>query len=306
MFHESLAFLLICLGAGLAVKKWQLLPNDTFKKVNKFILYFTIPAITLEKISQIDLRLEYLAPTISGWGLFILAGIFFGILKHFYKWDKKTWAALTLGCGLGNTSFVGYPVTQLIYGEQGLQYAIFVDQPGTFACLSTLGIALAAYASGGQLTFKSMAWRLITFPAFTCFFIALIIPSDLFRQNIFGDILILKVLRYIGSWTNPLAFLSIGMQFSFSFSEINTRQFGWGLAYKLLLGPLVFWLVFFLLGLEGMIYDVSVLELAMPPMITAFIIATEYNLSPKLSASLVNYGLPASALTLYLWGIFLK
>ncbi|MCO5234138.1 MAG: AEC family transporter [Chitinophagales bacterium] len=306
MFQETLAFLLLCLSAGFIIKQRHLLPEDAFKKVNKFILYFTIPAITLEKISQIDLKIEFLAPTISGWGFFILAGLFFGILKYLYKWDKKTWAALTLGCGLGNTSFVGYPVTKLLFGDQGLQYAIFVDQPGTFACLSTLGIGLAAYASGEKLTIKNMIWQLITFPAFTCFFIALMMPSEIFRDIELGGIQILKILSYIGSWTNPLAFLSIGMQFSFSFSEINTKQFGWGLVYKLLLGPLVFWTIFYFSGLKGMIYDVSVIELAMPPMITAFIIATEYNLSPKLSASLVNYGLPLSAVTLYLWGIFLK
>lgn len=306
MIHQSITFLFVCLGIGIALKNWRHLPDDAYRKVNQLILYFTIPAITLEKISQMELKLEYLAPTISAWFLFIIAGLFFGVLAYFLKWDKKTWAALTLVCGLGNTSFVGYPVTKLIFGEEGLKYAIFVDQPGTFACLSTLGIALAAYASSSHLTVKSMLWRLIKFPAFTCFFIALLLPAKFFNIRLWGEVEALNVLNYIGSWTNPLAFLSIGMQFTFSFKEVNFQQFSLGMAFKLILGPLVFWGIFQLAGLDGLLYDVTLLELAMPPMITASIIASDYGLRPRLSSALINYGIPISAFTLYAWSLVLR
>lgn len=307
MFHQTLPFLLICLFVGFAIKTWHLLPEDTYRKINQFILYFTIPAITLEKISQLELKMDYIAPTLSAWLLFILAGIFFWILKKIFHWDKKTWAALTLVCGLGNTSFVGYPVTKLIYGDEGLQYAIFVDQPGTFACLSTLGIALAAWAANtGTLNASTMFWRLIKFPAFSCFFIALALPAEVFQFKITESIDALKVLNYIGSWTNPLAFLSIGMQFTFSFKEVDMKQFSLGMAYKLLIGPMIIFGLFKIAHLEGLIYDVSVLELAMPPMITASIIASDHGLRPKLSATLINYGIPISAVTLYLWSFILR
>jgi predicted permease len=306
MIQQSIPFLFICLAIGFMIKYWHLLPDNTYRKVNHIILYFTIPAITLEKISQMELKLEYLTPTISAWLLFLLAGLFFGVLAYFFKWDKKTWAALTLVCGLGNTSFVGYPITKLIFGEEGLKYAIFVDQPGTFACLSTLGIAVAAYASSSQLTAKSMFWRLIKFPAFTCFFIALLLPAKIFTFKLFGNIEPLNILNYIGSWTNPLAFLSIGMQFTFSFKDVNIKQFGWGMAFKLILGPLVFWGIFHLAKLDGLLYDVTILEIAMPPMITASIIASDYGLRPRLSAALINYGIPISAFTLYVWSWVLR
>lgn len=306
MIHQSIIFLFVCLAIGFVIKQWRLLPDDTYRKVNQLILFFTIPAITLEKISQMELKLEYLTPTLSAWLLFLIAGAFFGVLAYFFKWDKKTWAALTLVCGLGNTSFVGYPVTKLIFGEEGLNYAIFVDQPGTFACLSTLGIALAAYASSSNLTAKSMIIRLLKFPAFSCFFIALILPGKFFNIKIFGDVEALNILHYIGSWTNPLAFLSIGMQFTFSFKDVNFQQFSLGMAFKLILGPLIFWGIFHLAKLDGLLYDVTILELAMPPMITASIIASDYGLRPRLSSALINYGMPISAFTLYAWSWVLR
>ncbi len=38
--------------------------------------------------------------------------------------------------GFGNTSFVGIPLIQAMYGEEGLKTVMLVDQPG-FVALST-------------------------------------------------------------------------------------------------------------------------------------------------------------------------
>lgn len=305
MFHQTLPFLLICLIAGIASKKWQLLPQNAYTKINQFILYITIPAITLEKISQLVLEVSYILPILSAWIIFLIAGLLFAVLAYFYKWDKKTWAALTLVCGLGNTSFVGFPVTELIFGDEGVKYAILVDQPGTFAALSTLGIAVAAYGNSSGITVRKMLWRLLKFPAFSCFFIALLLPAELFHYPLFNQVNSLSILHYIGSWTFPLAFLSIGMQFTFSFNEVNLKQFGWGLTYKLIFAPLFIFLAFRIANLQGLLYDVTILELAMPPMITASIIAVDHDLQPRLSTALINYGMPISAVTLYLWALIL-
>ncbi len=305
MFHQTLPFLLFCLFAGIASKKWKLLPKESYRRVNQIILYLTIPAITLEKISALTLDIAYLIPIATTWLFFIAAGVFFGILAYFFKWNKKTWAALTLVCGLGNTSFVGFPVIELIYGDEGLKYAILVDQPGTFAALSTLGIALAAYGNSSGITFKKMLQRLLMFPAFTCFFIALLLPVRWLELELLTNISSLNILHYVGSWTFPLAFLSIGMQFTFSFRGVNLYHFGWGLAFKLILGPAAVFLIFKAANLQGLLYDVTILELAMPPMITASIIAVDYNLRPRLASALINYGMPVSAISLAIWSYIL-
>jgi predicted permease len=50
---------------------------------------------------------------------------------------------LILTAGLGNTSFLGFPIIEALYGQEGMKTAILVDQPGTFVVLSTLGIIVA-------------------------------------------------------------------------------------------------------------------------------------------------------------------
>jgi predicted permease len=58
-----------------------------------------------------------------------------------------------------------------LYGEEGLKTAIFVDQPGSFVVLSTLGILVATiYSSGNPMVFKLP--KDFFFPPFITFLIA--------------------------------------------------------------------------------------------------------------------------------------
>jgi predicted permease len=212
------------------------------------------------------------------------------------KYDKKTMACLILCCGLGNTSFVGYPILKYFYGEQSLQYAIFVDQPGSFLILSTFGILVATYFSASSLDTKQMGLRLIKFPPFLIFILALFLQKELITGNTF------YILDLLGKFMVPLAILSLGLQFKLSLKEIEWKKLSAGLFYKLLLAPfIVFVLFYYVFDKQGELYTVSVLECAMPPMITSSILAIEYNLDEKLANALPTLGILFSVPTLLFW-----
>lgn len=298
--------LLAFMVAGYMSRYIPFIHKDAFRSINKWIIWIPLPAIMLEKISSIQFHPTFIAPVVSAWAIFLMGMVFFGLLSRIFNWDKKTWAALSLVCGLGNTSFVGYPVIRMIFGEEGIRYAILVDQPGTFLMLATLGVALAAYAGSGKFSFRQTSKKLISFPPFIGFVVAIILPAhwlDVHPANL--DYSYENILHFIGLWLNPLAFLSLGMQFSFSFKEIPLTPFLTGLAFKLILAPLVLAIALHYSGISGQLFQVTVLELAMPPMLTASIIAVEYRLRPQLSVALINFGIPISALTLSLWAYFL-
>ena len=54
-------------------------------------------------------------------------------------------------------------------------------------------------------------------------------------------------------------------------------------------------------GLHGPMFQVNVLESAMPTMISAAALAMAHGLAPRLSAALVGYGIVLSLLTLPAW-----
>jgi predicted permease len=71
------------------------------------------------------------------------------LLGKKYGWSKKI-GCLILTAGLGNTSFLGFPIIEALYGQEGMKTAILVDQPGTFVVLSTLELSATMYSKGAK------------------------------------------------------------------------------------------------------------------------------------------------------------
>ncbi len=297
---SQILFYLICIVGGYFLRYIPGMPRQSFQWINKFIIYLPLPAITLYTIPSLSFESSILLPIVSAWIMFIAAFPFAYLFKRHFNFGKATFACLVLVCGLGNTSFVGYPIMTYLFGEESLQYAILVDQPGTFLMLSTGGILLATTFGGGKVRISSIFKRLIAFPPFLAFLVALFIPIDLMPQCA------INILKIIGSWMVPLALVSLGLQFQVYPGNIRWSAFVSGLFYKLIIGPLIVYiLLFIVLKKTGFMYEVTVLECAMPPMITASIIANEYNLDGQLANALATYGIPISLATLYIWNVVL-
>jgi hypothetical protein len=289
-------FLFILFLLGIAGQFLSFLPKDLHKKINKFIIYLPLPAITLAKIPHLQITQEVLFPIASAWIIFFVSVAYAIMIGKIFKFQKETMACIILACGLGNTSFVGYPVLNYLYGPQSIQYAIFVDQPGSFFLMSTFGVLIAVLFSSGNFNAKIILQKLFAFPPFIIFIVSLFIPASWVENNT------LDVLNFIGSFMVPLALLSLGLQFRLKLKEIEWKSFLAGISYKLVLAPLIIYVLFFLvLKKQGELYTVSVMECAMPPMITSSIIATEYGLDEKLAGILPTLGILFSIPTLFFW-----
>lgn len=70
---------------------------------------------------------------------------------------------------------------------------------------------------------------------------------------------------------------------------------------KLAVMPALALLLVPVLNLHGSMARVTVLEAAMPSMVTAGALAIAHGLAPRLAAAMVGYGLLLSLLTLPLW-----
>lgn len=291
--------LIILFVAGYSLKFIKGVDKDLYQKINTFIIFLPLPAITLYTIPKLELTTEMIYPVISAWMIFLLAIPFFYVLKRIFNWSNNLFACLVLVCGLGNTSFIGFPVTEILFGTENLRYAILVDQ-STFVLLSTVAVIWASAFGHGKIQFKDILIRLLKFPPFLAFIFALMANENTLSS-------INKPLYFLGSLMVPLAIFSIGMQFKFLVNDINYKAFSIGLVYKLLLIPIViFSFLFLLLNKEGIMYDVTLIECAMPPMITASIIANQYKLEGQLANALVTYGIPVSFLTIMLWNLVLN
>jgi predicted permease len=283
---------------GLLLQKVKGFPSNTYKILNKIVIYLCLPAITLYHIPKIKWSNELLFPIGAGWITFILAFVFFHFLGKKLKWSNKLIGCLILTAGLSNSSFLGYPIIEALFGKKGLETAVLVDQPGTFVVVSTLGVFVAAFYSKGNPDTWSIIRKIVLFPPFMMFVFACLM--NVYDYDL--DSNIQSILLKVGSFVTPLALLSVGLQLNFDRKSQHWKFLRLGLFFKLILVPFVILVLYvFIFNQHSEPIKITIMDTAMAPMITGAILASTYGLKPKLSSMMVGFGIPISFLTLAIW-----
>nr|WP_288834927.1 AEC family transporter [uncultured Flavobacterium sp.] len=301
MSNIILIFVYLLLGVALQYVKW--FPTNSYKLINKFVINVCLPALALYYIPKIqwDNKLLYLIGV--AWIGFAISFFLFRFIGKKYGWSKKLIGCLIITAGLGNTSFLGFPIVNALYGSEGLKMAILVDQPGTFVLVSTLAIVVATMYSKDEISGGTIIKKVMLFPPFVCFLVscvANILNLDFHDYIQFG-------LTKLGSLLTPLAIISVGLQLHFD-SRSQHWKFLWiGLAYKLFIMPAILFVLYvFALKQSGLMIQVALIEAAMAPMIMASIVATSHGLKPRLSSMMIGFGIPISFVTLAFWYFVLQ
>lgn len=293
---SNLILLMLCFAAGVLLRRSGRMPENAPATLNSFIIHVSLPALTLLYIHPLRISGDVWFIALMAWLVFGLAAVFFWLMGRWLKLPRSTVGALILVGGLGNTSFFGLPMVEAFYGKEGLTTAIIADQLGSFFALSILGITFAGIYSSGRPTAAQIVRRIVLFPPFISLFVALLlIPVD------YADGFT-SLLKRLGDTLAPLALLSVGLQLRLGHVAEHRRNLALGLGFKLILAPLLVCLLYVpVLGAQGQAIQITLFEAAMPPMITAAIVATEHDLDPPLANLMVAVGLLVSFVTLYGW-----
>ncbi len=295
---SSIILLFLCLSLGIFFRRTKILPKEAPLVLNQFVINISLPAMALFYLSKIEISTQLLFPLGVAWIGFFFAAILFISLGKIFNWSKSLIGCLILTGGLGNTSFVGIPVVEALYGKEGLKTLVLVDLPGTFMVLSTVGILTAATYSRGKTDLKQISTRILKFPPFIAFCIGLSIA--ILGLSIPEDIDM--VFEKLSLTITPLALVSVGYQLKIERKSKHWKFLVLGLGYQLLIWPAVIFILYkFVFNQSGIPFEVCVIEAAMAPMITASIVASSYGLKPKLSSMMVGIGIPLSFLTMAVW-----
>jgi len=299
---QSMAnFILIglCILAGILFRKSKTLPKDAHKGINAWIIYIALPAVSFKYLPHITWTKDLLFPALAPICIWILGWLFITFYAKFTKVGKATSGGLKLVSSLSNTSFIGFPLIIAYFSEKELAIAIICDQI-TFTLLSTIGIIVAIRSSQQQkLSAKLVLKKVLTFPPLIGCILALIIPHYINVSAL--DILFDKLAGTVG----PLALFSIGLQLKFGGWYSELKHISFALLYKLILAPAAVLTIAVLLGLNGMIAKITIFEMAMPTLLTAGVVADQYNLNPKVSNLVVGLGILLSFITTGLWWLVL-
>ncbi|MBL6750540.1 MAG: AEC family transporter [Nevskia sp.] len=290
---SALLLLIVCLSLGMAVKRFAAPPPGMAQAVNWWVINIALPALVLTLIPQmhLDPHLWFLVGAM--WVVFAGSWLLFGLLGRRLNWSRGHTGAMVLACGLGNTSFIGFPMMEALRGSQGLQYAIIADQIGGFTTLAGGGIAVTAVYAGHRMLPGHVLRRMLIFP-----------PTWALAAGVaIGMIGSLPpapayVLDRLGQTMSPLALFSVGLQLRLHVGRDQVGSIFMGLGWKMLLAPLLCYALGVATGVGGNVLAVGILQAASAPMVSSAILAEQYNLEPQLATTLLGVGILISLLSL--------
>lgn len=285
----------ICMIAGMLFRESKLLPTDAHKGINAWIIYLALPAVSFKYLPHIQWSTSLILPAVSPILVWLGAWLAMRLYAHLKSIPKKTEGGLKLAAGLSNTTFIGFPLITAYFGEEQLGIAIIYDQVN-FMILATAGVVVAVHSSKKEpLTPGVIIKRVSRFPPFLGCIAALILPRFFNLEPL--DPLFTKLAATVG----PLALFSIGLQITLKGWQQHLSHISVALIYKLLLAPAIILGFAFLMGVKGSIAQVSVFEAAMPTLLTAGIVADEYDLDPPVVNLIIGIGIILSFVTTALW-----
>ena len=299
----QLGLIPLMLGLGILLQKWGFFSGKFLTYLNKYLIWCAIPAIALLQLSKLPLSAGWWLPVGATWSVFLLAIGGGYALQTYLSLDRASLTCFVLVVGLGNTSFVGFPLIQGFYGSEGLQLALLIDQLGSFLALGTLGIWLASRAAGEHNTALKSLRKILFFPPFG----ACILALGLNLCSLYPTAWMVLILKPLAASLAPLALLSVGLQIKIHFKAELKRPLLAGLGYQLIVAPaLVFVFFALIMHSESLMVRVCTLEAGMAPMISAAIVAREYDLNPDLANLMVGLGVPLSLVTVPLWHLLMN
>lgn len=280
-------FLIFCfLLIGFAMKSAK---RDYSDVLIRFCVTVAFPALIIEKIYYLKIEPEsFMVAFIAACSIFL--GFLFGfLLARALRFDRPTSAVAIMACGLGNTSFVGFPFIEALYGADAISYGLFFDQFGSFLFLTIFGSMVAAWGQGRDSSPRKLIKSVFMFPPFLA-----ILAAFAMKPFVLPGVF-LAGCEKLSAVLLPLVTIAVGMKIDLRHIRSCIQNTSAILFLKMVALPLV---VLFALKVGGIemstAMKVAIIESAMPPMVMVAVFAARYSLNEKLAVSAVALGVFAS------------
>ncbi|MFC3231334.1 AEC family transporter [Marinibaculum pumilum] len=298
---EQLVFILVFLAIGVLLRLSGRLPEASPKVLGGWVINVALPATALKSVHAVVVAGDWLLAAATPWLGAALALAVLLPAGRAFRWSRQRTGGLLLVAGWGNTSFVGIPMILAFAGTDWVALGLMIDLFGSYLALSILGIGIAAVASEGRLPLRAVALRIVTFPPFVALLMALA------TNHLARPAWLEEGIGLLAATMTPIALAAVG--FALRLDRVAGRLLPLcaALGFRLLLAPAALLALYLVLEGGGLmtadppVRNVAVLEMAMPPMLGAAILAMEHDLEPDLVALVIGIGIPLSLATATLW-----
>lgn len=277
--------------AGVVARRVLPLPAAAPDAINTYIIYLALPAVILLRVPTLTLDANALVPVGMAWLVILGSAAAVLAIARRHGWPAEITGALLMVVPLSNSAYVGIPVIDAVTSGAATSYAILYDQLGSFVALSIYGsIVMAVFGGSQEVSVASVIRRIALFPPFVVLLLALAMPPDVLPAAA------LSALEMLGYTMGPSAMFIVGLQLELTVVPALRRPLLIGLFLSLVFAPALALGAMFTLG-GGEAARAAALQAAMPPMITAALLAMAAGFSRPLTIAMVGLGSLCSLIT---------
>ena len=268
------------------------------KPLTRLSFYILTPALIFHSllnrsVSLIDLGDVALFVLILH-GLMTLIGT---IGVRWTSWDADSKASAVLSLSLNNCGNYGLPILLFAFGDAGFTLGVLYMVTHMMYQI-VVGVSIAGWRKGMKI--RNILLTILKVPWLYAFLLAMIVRLVEFEL----PLLLARPIELVAGATIPIQLLLLGMALSrVRIGKLLRQAVPISLA-KLILPPLLAWGLTTILGVEGLLRAVLILQASAPTAVNALILSLQYERRSDLTASVVLLttlgGLGVTSLLLWL------
>ncbi|MGA7933411.1 MAG: AEC family transporter [Kovacikia sp.] len=287
----------IAMGWGLG----RLLPATAPNYLGRFLFWVGVPVGIIAFLRHTELSPSlWIAPVVAWAAILAGGGLAWWILRWRrgpHPWSSRTQGSFLLASMVGNTGYIGFPVSLALVGPHYFAWAVFYDMLGSTLGAYGLGVAMASRMGGlnVQSSHQNLLYTLAKNPALWSFGLG-ISCRDLPLPAI-----VEASLRSFAWGVVSLSLLLVGMRLSQLSSLSSLKPAILSVGIKMLLVPLLIGSILWCFGITGPTHRVLLLQMAMPPAFATLVISEAYELDQSFAVTALVTGSLGLVITLPVW-----
>jgi len=275
----AIASLFVLIALGYAARKYGILNGDRVHLISHVLVNIALPALTLSSMQVPDTAKtmgtvdHMLLVAVIYYLAALVAGIF---ICRFIPSTSEEKGVFQFMLVFPNTMFMGIPVALAVLGPSSLFYVILFNVPFYFLVF-TLGVWLLARGRPEKIDIKVLL---------TPGLVAAMVGLVLFLGEYTIPAPVESALDLVGSATTPLAMLVVGAMLATL--PLQRLAGDWRVylvtALRLIVFPVVAFLVLSPFVTDKLLLSVAVLLIAMPVAANSVLLSEEYNVDATLAS----------------------
>lgn len=294
--------LFLLVAVGFMLKRFHIVGSQGQKNINDMVIYVILPCNILHAFAEGTADgaafIQYLEILIISICVQAFCVVYGKVM--FRKESKERYKCLQYGTICSNAGFLGNPITEGIYGTEGLVLTSFYLIPMRIMMWSS-GISVFTESSNK----KEIVKKVLTHPCVIACEIGVVMMLTGWRFPIGLD----GMVNNISGCNTAMSMMVIGM----ILADINIKDFwDWTVVkftvHRLLVIPAIVYVACRVLPihLDSMVLGISVLLAGMPAGATTSILAEKYEVDPQFATKMVIFSTLLSLPTICIWSIFLR